>query len=292
VGAALAATGGAVTAGPGAPDAAGLVGAAMREPVRAPGRLLQWAESRAAFELVAFLASSPALRLVGRGDRHPVLVLPGFTTSDRATEPLRWVLRSQGYWVHGWGLGTNLGPTRRVVDGIHDRLRLLHDRHGRPVTLIGHSLGGIYAREMARQNPGAVRQVITLGSPFRLERGDRSAASPIADRVEHRWLHDAIRLGQAEPDKPPVPVPSTAIYSRTDGVVRWHTCIEERGERRENIEVVGSHIGLAVHPAVVLAVSDRLAQPEGRWRPFRPPIGLRHLYPRPAYYIPRHHRAG
>lgn len=254
--------------------------------VTAPSRWLQWSESRAVFELTAFLAASPALRAVGRGDRHPVLVLPGFTTGDASTRPLRWILRSQGYWVHGWDLGRNMGPTQRVSDGIHERLALLADRHGCSVSLIGHSLGGIYAREMARENPDAARQVITLGSPFRLEQGDRSAASHIADQVEHRWRHDAIRLTQAEEAKPPLTVPSTAIYSRTDGVVRWHTCINDRLERHENIEVRGSHCGLAVNPAAVYAISDRLAQPEGDWRPFQPPLALRHQFPRPTHFDP------
>lgn len=254
--------------------------------VEPPSHWLQWSESRILFEMTAFLAASPLLRAAGRGDRHPVLVLPGFTTSDASTQPLRWVLRSQGYWTHGWRLGRNMGPTDRVIDGIHDRLGLLSERHGCPVTLIGHSLGGIYAREMARHNPSAVRQVITLGSPFRLEPGDRSAASPIADQIEHRWRQDAIRMTQAEADKPPLPVPSSAIYSRTDGVVRWHTCINESGEQHENIEVRGSHCGLAVNPAVVYAISDRLAQPADDWRPFRAPLHLRRFYPRPASFDP------
>lgn len=256
--------------------------ALLRPIVEAPSRLLQWSESRAMFELTAFLAASPLLRAVGRGDRHPVLVLPGFTTSDASTAPLRWVLRSQGYWTHGWGLGRNMGPTGRVLRGLHDRLEMLADRHGRPVSLIGHSLGGIYARELARSHPDSVRQVITLGSPFRLEPGDRSAASPIADRIQHRWRTEELRMTEAEVAKPPVPVPSTAIYSRSDGVVRWHTCIDTSCDQHENIEVRGSHIGLGINPAAVYAISDRLAQPEDDWRPFRPPLTLRHHYPRPV----------
>lgn len=234
------------------------------------------------FELGAFLAASPLLRALGRGDRHPVLVLPGFTGDDNSTAPLRWLLRSQGYWTHGWGLGTNMGPTGRVVRGIHRRLEMLHERHGRAVSLIGWSLGGIYAREMARTNPDAVRQVITLGSPFRLEPGDRSAASPIADRMAHRWRVEELNMTEAEINKPPLPVPSSAIYSRSDGVVRWHTCINEKCDQHENIEVRGSHTGLGWNPAVLYAISDRLAQTEGEWRPFRAPIGLRFHFPRPA----------
>src|SRR5437870_1661144 len=133
--------------------------------VRAPDRLLLWLEQRALFELGALVAASPWLRLLGRGDQHPVLVLPGFTASDVTTTPLRWQLRSWGYWAHGWQLGRNLGPTPAVLEGLVDRLLTLHERHGRKVTLIGWSLGGIYARELARQFPDSVRSVITLGSP-------------------------------------------------------------------------------------------------------------------------------
>ena len=244
--------------------------------------MLQMMESRIWFELGAFMAASPALRLVGRGDRHPVLVLPGFTGGDESTAALRWVVRAQGYWAHGWGLGRNVGPTDEIVDGIHARLTDLHSRHGEKVSLVGWSLGGIYAREMARQNPDAVRQVITMGSPFRMRDGDKSAASAIADRMSANWRAQALRMSEAEQDKPPLQVPSTAIYSRTDGVARWHTCIDEESDRHENVEVHGSHSGLGFNPAVVYVVCDRLAQSADDWRPFAPPIGTRRLFPRPA----------
>ena len=120
--------------------------------VRAPSALLLAAEQRAVLELGAFFAASPLLRMAGRGDRHPVLVLPGFTAGDRSTAPLRWFLRSQGWWAHGWHLGPNFGPTRRVVNGIQERLDELHGLHGRAVSSVGWSLGGIYARELARRN--------------------------------------------------------------------------------------------------------------------------------------------
>jgi pimeloyl-ACP methyl ester carboxylesterase len=247
--------------------------------IQPPHALRRLGESRAVFELYAFMAASPMLRLAGRGDRHPVLVLPGFTASDRSTEPLRWVLRSQGYWTHGWRLGTNLGPTERVVDGLYRRLEQLHRRHGQRISLVGWSLGGIYARELARRYPDEVRQVITLGSPFRMTLRDRSAASPIVDRLSDRFNAEVMGFALAEPDKPPLPVPSTAVYTRDDGVVRWHTCIDTESERSENIRVRGSHSGLGWNPAAVYAVSDRLAQPAERWRRFRAPLALRHLYP-------------
>ena len=224
-------------------------------------------ESRAVFELGAFVAASPVLRFIGRGDRHPVLVLPGFTASDQSTVPLRATLRAQGYWVHGWGLGRNMGPDQRVVDGIVSRLEEVHERHGRTVSLVGWSLGGVYARSLARSHPHAVRQVVTLGSPFR--------SFP----------------GTSEERLAALTVPSTSIYSRTDGIVHWSTCIDGERAEAENIEVQGSHSGLGYNPAVLLAVSDRLAQPEGEWRPFRPPPGLGRLYPKSVWWEPGDQRA-
>ncbi len=247
-----------------------------------PAPVLSLLESRAVFELGAAVAASPLLRLVGRGDRHPVLILPGFLAGDPSTAPLRSVLRSQGYWAHGWHLGRNLGPTVDVVDGLIARLESLHARHGRPVSIVGWSLGGMYARRLARRSPELVRQVITLGSPFRMgESGGRSAVSGIYDRL---GPSHAVRLEDPAPGDSEVPaeIPVTAVYTRTDGIVRWWQCIEATGERRENIEVRGSHTGLGFNPAVMYAVSDRLAQPADRWRPFRPPPGARALYPTPA----------
>lgn len=236
-------------------------------------------EQGALFEIGGLLAASPALRLVGRGDRHPVLVLPGFTASDLSTVPLRATIRGQGYWAHGWRLGRNIGPTTRIVDGLSARLEAIHGRHDRPVSLVGWSLGGIYARHLARTHPDQVRQVITLGSPFRMVDGDRSAAQPLWDSLRH--LHDGELdlLAEREDQRPPLQVPATAIYTRTDGVVRWHTCIERPGPRSESIEVFGSHSGLGVNPAAVWAVLDRLRQPVDRWRHFQAPWFLRHLYP-------------
>lgn len=257
-----------------------------RREIRPPDRILQLAESRAVFEFGAFLAASPALRFAGRGDRHPVLVFPGFTAGDRSTAPLRAVLRSQGYWTHGWQLGPNYGPTDRIVGGLARRLQQLYERHEQPVSLIGWSLGGIYARELARLQPTTVRQVITLGSPFRMVDGDRSAASALADRMAKRFSSEWTALALDEAYRAPLTVPSTAIYTRTDGVCRWHTCIDEVSHTHENIEVRGSHSGLGFNPAVIVAVSDRLAQRRGEWRPFKPPLTMRYAFPRPASFEP------
>ena len=258
------------------------VGDVNEDVIQAPNCWLRLMESRAMFEWGAFAAASPWLRLTGRGDRHPVLVLPGFTGGDRSTQPLRNMLMANGYWTHGWRLGTNIGPSSRILDGMHQRLLELHVRHGRAVSLVGWSLGGIYARELAREHPEQVREVITLGSPFRMTKADRSSASWLYDRMSQRYAEDVLRMTTHEDAKPPLPVPSTAIYTRSDGVVRWHTCIDTESERHENVEVHGSHSGLGWNPTALTVVLDRLAQPEGEWKRFRAPLRLRPLFPRPT----------
>jgi hypothetical protein len=247
-------------------------------------------EQRIVFEMGAFAAASPLLRTLGRGDRHPVLVMPGFSGSDASTGPLRGILRSQGYWVQGWGLGRNIGPTPEIVTGMVERLRLMHERHEAKVSLIGWSLGGIYARAMARMFPDMVRQVITLGSPYRL----RDASSTPVGRLYRSYAarHVVAPTGGTielppEEELPPLEVPATSIYTRTDGIVHWSSCIDAEGPLRENIEVNSSHIGLGVNPAAIGAISDRLARAEGDWKPFKPRRIFAGLYPKPVWWTPQ-----
>ncbi len=230
-------------------------------------------------------ALEPWLARVRRGDGHPVLVLPGFTADDRSTGPLRGILRGQGYWTHGWRLGRNLGPTQHVIDGLAARFAALHEQHAQPISVVGWSLGGIFARELARRAPDQVRQVITLGSPFRIGDADRSAASGLYERL--RPLHVQRPPLPPEDARPPLQVPATSIYTRTDGIVRWWQCLESEGPRRENIAVRGSHSGLGFNPAAVYAVSDRLAQPADDWQPFSAPRWARRWYPRPVSWRPQ-----
>jgi pimeloyl-ACP methyl ester carboxylesterase len=169
------------------------------------------------------------------------------------------------------------------VTGLVARLSELNERHGRTVSLVGQSLGGTYARHLALRYPGMVRSVITLGSPFRSQPGDHSAVEQLWQMTTVRSRPQIRRLIVDE-ENLVLSVPSTAIYSRTDGIVAWQLCIESEGPLRESIEVRSSHSGMAVNPSALYAVADRLAQPEGRWRPFRPPVGMRHLYPPAATY--------
>jgi pimeloyl-ACP methyl ester carboxylesterase len=203
---------------------------------------------------------------VPRGDGHPVLVLPGLFAGDFSTAPLRRFLRDLCYDARGWRLGLNRGPTPGLRQGLDERLAHLFERHGRKVSLIGWSLGGIYARELARAHAERVRLVITLGAPFR-DISATHAARLVPLRPGGRGLHEAHDLRAAL--RRPLPVPSTSIYSRSDGIVHWQSCLEEEGPQRENVEVACSHTGMGFHPDVLAVVADRLAQPEGQWRPWR-----------------------
>jgi len=222
---------------------------------------LEW--PRAFTEAAALPASWPVLRAAPRGDGHPVLVLPGYWAGDASTAALRVYLRALGYRAHRWRLGQNLGLEDGVGGRLLARVEALHARYGRALSLVGQSLGGVYARELAKLAPARVRQVITLGSPIGMERR----------QVNGGWLASMV-LGPAhEPDgaariADPPPVPVTAIVSRSDGIAGYRDCLEAPGPRAENVEVVGSHLGLAVNPLALFAIADRLAQPEGAWRSF------------------------
>lgn len=230
---------------------------------------------RAFLETLTLPASSPWLGRAPRGDGHPVLVLPGFAAGDGSTRVLRRYLRGLGYHVHAWGLGRNLGVRGPLRERLRARVEGLHARYGRRLSLVGWSLGGIYAREIAKQMPGRVRQVVTLGSPFADVSWGSNATGLFgwfSETSRHRRSHLAARLRTAPG------VPSTAIYSRSDGVVHWRSCLEPENDHTENIEVPGSHCGLGFNPLVLFAVADRLSQPEGGWQPFERRGWRRHVY--------------
>jgi len=233
---------------------------------------------RGLVDLAALLVAAPWLATAPRGDGHGVLVLPGLLASDTSTVPLRSYLSWLGYDVRGWDLGRNRGPTEEVLAGM-PRAVLAHARRTeRPVSLVGWSLGGIYAREMARRHPPQVRQVITLGSPFAPHDSRQNRAHGPYQRLSHLHASGA-RLPTAEQRARPIGVPSTSVYSRLDGIVSWQACLEAETERNQNVEVRCSHIGFGVDPATLWLVANRLAVPSGQHRPFRPPPLLRPFYP-------------
>jgi len=221
-------------------------------------------EGRAPLEYFSMLAAYPWLRRLPRGDGHPVMVFPGLGANDVTTWPLRGLLRSLGYVTQAWGQGVNAGPRRGVLDRCAADIRALANRTGEPVSLLGWSLGGIYAREMAKTHPDIARCAITLGTPF-----TGHPRSTNAWRV-YEWL-TGTRVGDPElmsQVRTPPPVPTTSIYSRSDGVVAWHCSLNAPGPLAENIEVPASHVGMGMNPLALYAIADRLAQPIGRWKPF------------------------
>jgi pimeloyl-ACP methyl ester carboxylesterase len=240
-----------------------------------PSTALRLLEARVLPELGAFWLMRPWLSAVTPpGDGHPVLVLPGLLAGDSSTYALRSFLDSHGYAASGWELGRNFGMRANLEHDMLARIDELFERYGqRRISLVGWSLGGLYARQLAKIVPDRVRCLISLGSPF--------AGSP---KSTNAWRTYEIVSGSKIEDQDlldtlaePPPVPTTSIFSRTDGICAWQACLNKDGPQVENIEVYGSHCGLGHHPAVVYAIADRLAQPEGVWKKFDRNRGWRHL---------------
>jgi pimeloyl-ACP methyl ester carboxylesterase len=250
----------------------------MRRRFERPSSALLMSEMpRALSELQALAHAAPLLQALPRGDGHRVLVLPGFMGDDRSTVPLRWFLTCRGYRAQPWRLGRNLGPTDEIIDGMDALLRRFATTKQR-ISIVGWSLGGIFAREIARSHPGVVRSVITLASPFQLDAGERDLTNAAEAYDAASVLHSP-RANRFMPfgARSPMPVPTTNIYSRADGVVPWESCVDLYGDQCENLEVPGSHAGLGHNPVVLAVIADRLAQPDGAWRPYRPTACLKAL---------------
>lgn len=225
--------------------------------------LLALEGARAALEWGALGLSWPWLGSAARGDGHPVLVLPGLIANDSTTWPLRRFLERQNFAVHPWGMGFNLGPRGDLLERLLRRMDALVAHAGSRISLVGWSLGGAIARVLATQRPELVRNVVTLGSPHH---GD--------PRASNAWRVFEIASGYSVDDpelkrlfRVQPAVPMTSFLSRSDGVVHWQTSLLPDSPLTENIEVLASHLGMGANPAVLWALADRLAQPEGRWRP-------------------------
>lgn len=245
-------------------------------------------EARAPAEFTAGLMSFMFAHRLPRGDEQPVLVFPGLAASDTSTLMLRQFVRRLGYPGYGWAQGFNVGPRHGVLAGCRERLEEIADKYGRRVSLVGWSLGGVYAREVAKLNPDLTRQVITLGSPF-AGPPKASNAYPLFKLLSGHRAEDPHLLERL---REPPPVPTTSIYSRSDGVVHWECSVQRHGKWVENIEVRASHFGFGFNPAVLYAIADRLAQREGEWQPLTRE-GLRSvLYPDIEHAVPENAAAG
>jgi pimeloyl-ACP methyl ester carboxylesterase len=236
----------------------------VQELVAAPGPLLMMMEARAPWEYAAMLAAAPWLNRLPTGDGHPVVVFPGLGASDVTTVPLRNFLRDRGYTPYAWKQGFNFGPRRGVLESCRALVHQTAQRHGEKVSLIGWSLGGIYARELAKEQPDHARCVITLGTPF--------AGHP---RATNAWRFYELVSGQSVHDheladqiRQAPSCPTTSIYSKSDGIVAWQCSLNEAAPHTENIEVHASHVGMGLNPLALYAVADRLAQDPKRWKRF------------------------
>ena len=240
-------------------------------------------ELRAVFEIAALPWSLPMLLTAPRGDGHPVLLLPGFMGSEMSLVGLEVYLRNRGYAAETWGLGRNVGFQPKHATALEQKIRHMHHQTGRKVSLVGWSLGGVFALYGAHQAPECVRGVVTLGSPVSVD--PEGSASPPLVKAMYRLI--AHPLGPAAHSMQPrarrlrerknLPLPLSCLYSLSDGVVPpQEATIDGDPALHENIRVPGSHIGLGFNAVVLWIVADRLAQPEGQWRPFAPtgPMGV------------------
>src|SRR5258707_13736754 len=234
--------------------------------LRPPALSLLLAEVRGIFEFNASLLFSPLLMGAPKGDGHPVLTLPGFLASDLSMAAMRRYLKELGYDTYAWKMGRNVGGVSRMRAALRDRLAEIHGATGRKVSIVGWSLGGVYARDLALQEPSMVRYVVTLGSPFAND-VRATNATRLYEALSGETVEDNSELRTAIAGD--LPVPTTSIHSRTDGIVNWRTCLLRPSATAENIEVhLASHVGLGVNPAALWAVADRLAQAEGEFRQF------------------------
>jgi pimeloyl-ACP methyl ester carboxylesterase len=225
-------------------------------------------ESLAGFELWSHYASRGLMALLPKGDGHTVVVLPGFLASDVSTRPLRRVLGNLGYDALGWELGRNLKFDEEREEDLTNLVLDAYERQGKPVSLVGWSLGGVFSRELAKQHPDKVRMVITLGTPFN---GDThgSRARPIFTMINGEpEVNNAEMLNQLHVAPP---VPTTSIFTKSDGIVPWPMSIQggDTGDF-ENVQVPASHLGIGVNPIAISVVADRLAQDHGDWAPYEP----------------------
>jgi pimeloyl-ACP methyl ester carboxylesterase len=201
---------------------------------RASSNQLFFGEGRVMLEPARLAMNSFKLATQPRGDGRALLVLPGLAGTDTSTVPIRSYLRGLNYDARGWGLGQNDGNVRHFVREIVTQVQRISDRSGRQVPLVGWSMGGIISREVARQVPELIEQVITFGSP--VVGGNQFGLNELNGR----------------------PVPITAIYTRADGVVPWRACIDRVNPNVEHVEVDSTHLGLGVHHAVFVEVAQRL----------------------------------
>ena len=221
--------------------------------LRPPSLPLQLLEGRMGLEAASLLAQLPMLRMTSPRGAGPVMVLPGFMTSDQATWVLRRFLTSLGYSVSPWKLGLNRGPMMALLDTIKERLQ----QQGEPTHLVGYSRGGIIAREIARDLPELAKSVITMGTP--VQGGLNATSIKRAVQRDTGITPDSVRDLMRSRQSRPIETPITALYSRTDGVVSWRACIDHDSPNIKHIQVSSSHAGMGFHAQVFQLIAQTLA---------------------------------
>lgn len=225
--------------------------------IKKPRLLYTLCEARVPFEIGAQLLSRRLYeKRLPRGEGRPVLVIPGFGGGDMSTAVLRQTLQRLGYQPIGWGMGRNMGSTNKNREHLRSELKRLFSESGRKVSIVGWSLGGIYARELGRSYPKYVHSVVSMGSPF--------SGNPKAN-VLHELFHRLSGKEYTEEDLAafhrrslPPGVISIAIHSKSDGVVAWQCSLEQDSALTENIEVFSSHAGLGFNPLALSALARAL----------------------------------
>jgi pimeloyl-ACP methyl ester carboxylesterase len=202
------------------------------------------------------LAPPPFPADAARGNGQPVIVLPGFLSPDVTTARLREFLTRQNFDARSWTCGLNIGPMPRVVREVERQAQSLADASGRAVSLVGVSLGGTIAREVAKSCPGPFARVITLVSPIHLPVA--TPLAPLADAASLLWDMEELNALDAVAEPPPVPV--TALFSRDDGVIDWRASVPTESEMVEIVEVSGPHMTICSNPQVQRIVVERLAR--------------------------------
>lgn len=205
-------------------------------------------------DLARSRAQTASLSRAIKGDGRHVLLIPGLLASEQRMEPMRTILEMAGFHAHGWGMGRNFGPRPDTLEQIDQKVDAIRNHSGAPVTLVGWSLGGLFAREYAKCAQEKVGGVITMGSPFS---GD--------PRANHAWRLYQMVAGHPV-DCPPFacsrdvkpPVPTIALWSRRDGVIQPECAKGRAHERDRAIEVDCTHMGFAVAPEGILAVGKAL----------------------------------
>lgn len=205
-------------------------------------------------DLLRGLLASTATLPRGKG---PVLVIPGYQASDFETALLRRKLQQLGYGVHGWGLGRNHGKTGKLLPDLIARVRALHSEQGVPVKLVGWSLGGVLARDVARAAPEAVAQVVTLGSP--IVGGPKFTVFAGFYRKQGLDLDKLAAGADAREAASPLPCPVTAIYAERDGIVAWGSCIDPNHAQVQHFETPATHFGMPFHPHTLRLIAEALA---------------------------------